>query len=162
MKEFSMNRRKQTEGMTLIELMITCVISAIVILTVSLVLFVTFREWRADNIATQFRRDTALTVQALAKDARESTADDLVTTVNSISFTPNEVRTGTTITYVQDGETLLKNVNGALAGEMITGGLQQFSPIQTAGGVQLRIELADDEFNITLTSDTFISTRNRE
>lgn len=152
-----MNRLRKKEGFTLVEMMVTIAISAIVILTVSLILVMAYREWRTDNAYVQLRRDAALAVQLMAPDVRESTtnANNILTTTNSITFATNSVRP-VVHTFTQNGDKL----NSSPFGLIITKGLQRFRPVETNNGVLLHMELENTEFNIAITNETFITVRN--
>jgi prepilin-type N-terminal cleavage/methylation domain-containing protein len=151
-----MKRHRKNRGFTLVELMVTIASAAIVILTLWLFLFMTFREWNADNICVQLRRDAELAVQLMAQDVRESSTNDISFGSSSITFATNAVRS-VEHTYSQTGDRL----EGPPFGVIISKGVQSFDP-QPAGdnSVLLTLVLSDADSKITVTDETLITVRN--
>jgi Tfp pilus assembly protein PilW len=151
-----MKLRRKNAGFTLVELMLTTVAAAILVLTVSLILFMAFRSWRINNSYAQLRRDVALAVQLMAQDVRESAGTNIsVVSETSLSLAANLVRPDTR-TFTKTGDKL----NGTHMGLIITKGLHRFNPVKTTNGVLLHLELTDADNGISITNETFIYTRN--
>jgi len=157
-----MKTRAQKHGFTLVELMISIVSAAILALTVVLILFMTYREWRTNNEYAQIRRDAALAVQMMAKDVRESAFNDVAAAEHTLVLSANPPVRPYLASYQRNmgNNTLNYYVNGNLTGVIIPAGVQRFNPVAVSNGVRLHLELANPDGSIVITNETFIHTRN--
>ncbi len=158
-----MNPSDNKKGFTLIELMLTMASSSILILLVGIILFMGYRSWRVNGHYVQLQRDTALAVRIMSEGVRESTTNEIIAVNGSLTLAPNEVRSAE-LKYMADGTgTLIRYVDGAENGLIILKGLESFTPELQEDGVLLQIVMQDDDpdADITMTTRTFINTRNR-
>ena len=149
-------------GFTLIELMIAMVSAAFLALIVSLILFMTYREWRTDNEYARLRRDTAFAVQLMAKEIRNSSFSGITAAANSLQLPTNAAHSTYTTAFTRNSASsnLTYSINGTVQGQLITKGLLVFNPQATNNGVLLQLVLVNTDGDISITNQTFISTRN--
>jgi Tfp pilus assembly protein PilW len=152
---------KKKVGFTLVELMIAMVSSAILALIVALILFMSYREWRADNEYARLRRDAAFAVQIMAKDIRNSSYSNITEAINnSLKLSINAVHSNSTAFARTSASNLTYSINGTSQGQLITKGLKVFNPQPTNNGVLLNLVLVNTDGDISITNQTFIHTRN--
>ncbi|GEM_PF-2499361 len=156
-----MKTRAKKCGFTLVEMMISVVSAAILSLTVILILFMTYREWRTNNEYAQLRRDAALAVEMMSREVRETTFADIIAVEPTLVLPANAVRPYA-ITFQQNpfNSTLHYFTNGVFAGLIIPEGVGRFNPMAVNNGVRLHLELANADGSIIVTNETFIRTRN--
>lgn len=153
-------------GFTLVELMITMVSGALLAIIVSLILFMTYRSWRTDNEYARLRRDTAFAVQLIAKEIRNSSPNGITANPNSLLCPTNAAHPTYTTTFLRNAASsnLTYSRNGTLQGPLITKGLKTFNPqkliLTNCVGVLLNLVLVNTDGSISITNQTFISTRN--
>jgi Tfp pilus assembly protein PilW len=152
---------KKKVGFTLVELMIAMVSSAILALIVALILFMSYREWRADNEYARLRRDAAFAVQIMAKDIRNSSYSNITEAINnSLKLSINAVHSNSTAFARTSASNLTYSINGTSQGQLITKGLKVFNPQKQTNGVLLNLVLVNTDGDISITNQTFIHTRN--
>lgn len=149
-----MKKQSRKNGLTLIELMVTMVAAAILILIVALILIMAYRSWRINNAFVDLRRDSAFAFSMMARDVRESYYDGLDdTTAGSLEVISAVGKP--TVTYSQTGNTLTRS--GMI---IIPKNVQYFDPAKQEDGVLLTLELANVDFGIVITNEVFVNTRN--
>lgn len=152
-----MKTNQYKKGFTLVELMITAVASAILILTVALILMMVFQSWRINNAYADLRRDAALAVYMMAKDVREADYGSL--TGGTTLTLPSAVPGGETVSYTRNGGKL-DYTDGAGTRSIITKNVGTFYSTRRNDGVLLSLKLANDSFKIGITNEVFVNTRN--
>jgi len=152
---------------TLVELMVTVAISAIVILTAAAVLLMTYRSWSTNNAYVRLRRDAAFAIEIMARDIRESYPNDITPTPTDTTLTlqNNDIRGYLAVFTENSTNGTLSYVRGTTPILLIPRGLRNFTPERvetnaTTTGVNIRLEMEDDEFDIIITNETFIRIRN--
>ena len=162
-----MKRYPNKQGFSVVELVVAIVATAIVVMTVSLILFMPYRSLRTNMEYTRLRQDMSFAVRLMAKDIRASSYSAIAASEDVLSLPPNAVRPET-IDYRRDAVTgvLTRFVDDVPQSPVITEGLLRFSPIATNDpvsglrGVVLRLELADRDGGIAIVNETFVHTRN--
>ncbi|HPR82285.1 MAG TPA: prepilin-type N-terminal cleavage/methylation domain-containing protein [Pontiellaceae bacterium] len=146
------------KGVTLIELMVTIAAASILMLMVALILMMAFQSWRINNAYADLRRDAALAFVRMVKDVRE--ADYTGLTAGNPLTLPSAV-TNKTVLYAQPtgGKTLLYS-DGSGSSIIIPDNVRVFTSVKQDDGVLLSLELANTNFNIAITNEVFVNTRN--
>ncbi|HNX52124.1 MAG TPA: prepilin-type N-terminal cleavage/methylation domain-containing protein [Pontiellaceae bacterium] len=146
------------KGVTLIELMVTIAAASILMLMVALILMMAFQSWRINNAYADLRRDAALAFVRMVKDVRE--ADYTGLTAGNPLTLPSAV-TNKTVLYNQPtgGKTLLYS-DGSGSSIIIPDNVRVFTSVKQDDGVLLSLELANTNFNIAITNEVFVNTRN--
>jgi Tfp pilus assembly protein PilW len=151
-------------GFTLVELMLAAVGSAMLVLIVVLILFMSYREWRTNNDYAQLRRDTAFAVQLMAKEIRNSASIGGILTAenNRLILETNAAHPSYTTTFTRNAS--LRNLtyfrNTTSQGPLISTNLTVFNPQPMNNGVLLELVLVNPDGDLSITNKTFISTRN--
>lgn len=154
-----MNTLHNKTGFTLAEVIIAIACNAILILTVGVILMITWREWRVNSIVAQLRRDSALAAQFISQDIRESALADITTGSGILGFDDNAVRPSRHA-YVQSGGSLIRAVDGLYSGTVISRGVQQFRTARSGSQVEVFLSLADAAVGLSITNHLFITVRN--
>ena len=147
-----MKKRKQSKGLTLIELMVTIAAASILMLTVGLILIMAFRSLRINNVYADLRRDSAFAFSMMTRDVREANYDTL---------TDGTTLTLPSATYTKSGNTLTHN------GDVLIPKNVQFFDSEkkpSGDGVLLTLVLSDEVYvggyTIAITNQVFVNTRN--
>jgi prepilin-type N-terminal cleavage/methylation domain-containing protein len=153
-----MKKSKNKTGFTLIELMVTVVASAIVILTAATVLIMGFQSWRINKAYVEMRRNTALAVYLMARDIRESNITNVTIAAGQLQLAPHPPVRNSTVTYTKTGSTLSSTDFGVI----IPRGLRTFNAeVNVPGdGVYLTIGMTNSVSGIAMTNRVFVNTRN--
>ena len=156
-----MKKQKNRNGFTLIELLVTMAASAILVLTVALILIMALRSWRINNAFVDLRSDSAFAFSMMTRDVRE--ADDGTLTDGNPLILPGTFPGKPMITYTWNGVAgTLEYNNETDTMLIIHEGVQFFDSqkVGTGDGVLLTLELANTELGIALTNQVFVNTRN--
>jgi len=158
-------RRWVNQGFTLVELMVSMAATAILALTVSLILVMPWQAQRTNERMTQLRRDAMVSMQMMTHDIRTSSSGNLIDPSNfgenQLILLPNDVRSSQ-IEYrrIPTTHLLVHYIDGVEQGALAEG-VQLFSTTSTNGTgivLHLRTETADGE--MVMDRQTFISVRN--
>ncbi len=154
-----MKKRKCKNGLTLIELMVTIAAASILILTVGLIMIMAFRSWRMNNAFAELRRDSAFAFSMMTKDVRE--ANDVTAAGNTLTLDYPTDLNRPEVFYTQNGTQLDYN-DGSGTMTLIPANVSLFLPDGDDDGVLLSLVLAvaDANFNIAVTNEVFVNTRN--
>ena len=157
-----MKKAHKKTAFTLVELMMTIAIGAILILTVAAVLIMIYRSWNTNNAYVRLRRDAAYAIEFMTRDIHESKSADFDTDTPKqlIVYDPDNIK-GYTVTYTLNG------TNGVLSCDQDPGPdftvatrVDQFIPVETNNGVQITLVMENTDFDIVITNKTFIRVRN--
>ena len=152
-------KKQNKNGLTLIELMITVVVSSIVILTAASVLILVFQSWRINNAYAEMRRDAALAVYLMARDVRESDMTNIIeATTGRLELSAHPPARNNAVTYTKTADRLASDSFGLI----IPRGLQTFSAQTNSpgDGVYLTIGMTNFAYGIAMTNQVFVNTRN--
>jgi len=149
------------KAFTLVEMMVAIAASAILILTVSAILLITYRSWNTNKAYVRLRRDAAFAVELMARDIHESLFADIDdTNPNQLILYDSKNIKGYTATYTRNGtNNVLTCTRGGTPFTSATG-VDVFSLNKTNQGVQITLVLENDEFDISITNETFVHVRN--
>ncbi len=158
-----MKKAHKKTAFTIVELMMTVAIGAILILTVAAVLIITYRSWNTNNAYVRLRRDAAFAINIMARDIHEAgssgliTGQDLLVVSNArhiARFTRNT--TNGVISYRQNGV-----FNGSLARNVDTFITSPHTDASASvDGVNLQLEMVDTDIDLIITNKTFVQFRN--
>jgi prepilin-type N-terminal cleavage/methylation domain-containing protein len=87
-----MKTRKKCEGFTIVELMTSMLALAILALAVSSMLIYGYVGWRRNTESVKMHRDAAVAMDAIAREIRNSSIDEISATVSEIQFASGVVR----------------------------------------------------------------------
>lgn len=154
-------------GFTLVELMIAIAASAIVMLTVGVLLVSAIRSWRSNNAYVDMRRDAAFAMEMMARDIRQAEHDGAITAATNSLIVENTVVgysadfslvSGSDLAYSRDGSVLFPRLAGNVA--RFVPSIHVNTNSAETDGLTLRLEMENTEFNISFTNETFIYIRN--
>lgn len=169
-----MKKHLNKQGFSLVELLVAMLATAILALTVSLLLYMPFRTMRTNNEYARIRRDMAFAIQIMAKDIRAAHHGDFINTStfsadNQVAL-PSNVAAGRLdkIEFKRNAAegSLIRYVNDAARLTVIPEGLSRFhSDVLTdaAGlvtGILLDLEMQNSDGDVVMTRKTFIYMRN--
>jgi len=155
-----MKKRKCKKGLTLIELMVTIAAASILILTVGLIMIMAFRAWRMNNAFVELRRDSAFAFSMMTRDVRESSYTNLIDGIGQLrAISNNPPATYQLLTITNASQVLTYNDGSGLM-RIIPKNVQNFRTLKTNDGVQITLELENDEFGISYINEVFVNTRN--
>lgn len=150
-----MEKIKSKNGLTLIELMVTIAAASILILTVGLILIMAFRSWRMNNAFVELRRDSAFAFSMMVRNVREASYNNLKDVGGDLEIT--SAVDGSVATYSYDEATGNLELNSS---PLIYGTVDPFDFDIRDDGVQLKLVLENDEFDISYINEVFVNTRN--
>jgi len=150
-------------GLTLIELLVTVAIAAILILTTAAILLITYRSWNTNNAYVRLRRDAAFAINIMARDIHESKSVDISRPNNDqLVLLANDVRTYTaTYTRIGSNNVLRCNRVGTPTESFVlaTGVAAPPFPDIPDNGIRIMLVMENDNFDISITNETFIHKR---
>ncbi len=155
-----MKKAHKKTAFTIVELMMTVAIGAILILTVAAVLIITYRSWNTNNAYVRLRRDAAFAINIMARDIRDSTSND-IDALAGLSIEDEKNIKGYSVDYTLSGTTLNcdrrdgSNDSFPLASDTIS-----FDPNKTPDGVEITLVMEDPDIDLIITNETFIRIRN--
>jgi prepilin-type N-terminal cleavage/methylation domain-containing protein len=154
------------KGFTLVELLISMLIVAVLSMTVGLLLKLPFQVLQGNREFTQVKRKMALAMTALSSDIRES--EDNVDGNNygagMLNLPATAVR-GYPVEYKLEGSALNRYKNGSFDMAVVPSGVTLFQsrPVDDAvtgrQGVEIRIEVQSDG-GVPIAHTSFFNTRN--
>lgn len=109
-----MNSRKS--GFTLIELMVSALVGAVLALTVGSMIVFGYIAWSNNSQAVKIQNDTSLAMTALGRYIRESNINDLL--IDGVSFSSDSGALGSRVDFaansVRPGNAVIAESNGQL------------------------------------------------
>jgi Tfp pilus assembly protein PilW len=162
------NAPRSKAGFTLVELMVAGLATAILALTVGLILLMPSRSMTVNAEYAEMRRDIAVAVRFIAKDVRNaeySYDGETIEGETDLLYLPDTEYRADPIQYTRNAAdgSLTRTVAGA-SRVLIDQGLTVFDPVEvnvtTSGikGVMLHIEMQSDS-GVSIVDKTFIHTR---
>ncbi|MFC2061797.1 type II secretion system protein J [Elusimicrobiota bacterium] len=114
------NKYKKNKGMTLIEVMITLAIMAVISSSMWLIFMQGFRSWSLNSAQAEVQRDARRLLDLMGRNLRQAEADTITISQDSVDDPPFSkitfigLRQGTTaqMSYYQSGREFIMEVDG--------------------------------------------------
>lgn len=137
-----MKQTSQTQGFSILELMVAMISASILAITAGAMIFYAFAMWTTNVRAVELQRDETATMDLLTRKVREASAA-YVTATNGLL----QVRPGAT-NYVASFRKVGSNLeydpgNGAGGQVLVNGRLVSFAATNMANGVYVELMLQD-------------------
>ena len=101
---------KKHSGFTLIELMISIIISSILALTAGIMIYYSYETWNKSKIAVELQRDATFAMDILSRNIRPSNHSDIQTSGSTITI-------GNKSFYLVGPRSLWHDPNNSVAGD---------------------------------------------